>query len=71
MKILYFDCFSGLSGDMILGALVDVGVPLSYLQKELSKLPLKGYKLTVKKEKRMEIYGKKVKVKSLIKKDSP
>ncbi|WP_055069798.1 nickel pincer cofactor biosynthesis protein LarC [Clostridium massiliamazoniense] len=40
MKILYYDCFSGISGDMNLGALVDLGVPFSYLVKELDKLGL-------------------------------
>jgi len=47
MKIAYFDCFSGASGDMILGALVDLGVSLDYLKKELGKLKLDGY--TIKK----------------------
>ena len=38
MRILYYDCFSGISGDMNLGALVDLGVPGDYLLKELKKL---------------------------------
>ena len=46
MKIAYFDCFSGISGDMILGALVDAGVPFDRLQEGLSKLNLDGYTLT-------------------------
>ena len=40
MKIAYFDCFSGISGDMTLGALVDVGVEPGALKAELSKLKL-------------------------------
>ena len=40
MKIAYFDCFSGISGDMTLGALVDVGVPPDLLTEELSTLKL-------------------------------
>ncbi len=40
MKIAYFDCFSGISGDMTLGALVDVGVDPRVLKTELSKLKL-------------------------------
>ncbi len=40
MKIAYFDCFSGISGDMTLGALVDVGIEPSALRAELSKLKL-------------------------------
>ena len=43
----YFDCFSGISGDMTLGALIDLGAPVDWLQNELSRLPLNGFKLTV------------------------
>ena len=42
-KIAYFDCFSGASGDMILGALLDAGLDLEYLQQELAKLGLSHY----------------------------
>ncbi len=52
MKLAYFDCHSGISGDMILGALVDLGVPLTTIQKELKKLKLKGYEISSKKVKR-------------------
>lgn len=45
MKIAYFDCFSGVSGDMILGALVDAGLALEDLKKSLSHLAIKGYTL--------------------------
>ncbi|MDH4028885.1 MAG: LarC family nickel insertion protein, partial [Nitrospirota bacterium] len=50
--IAYFDCFSGISGDMILGALVDAGVSVSRLASELSHLPVKGYRLESKKVER-------------------
>lgn len=40
MKILYFDCYAGISGDMTIGALLDLGVPLAHLRGELSRLPL-------------------------------
>ncbi len=40
MKILYYDCFSGISGDMNLGAMIDLGVDGGYLKEELSKLGL-------------------------------
>src|SRR4029450_7427442 len=43
MKTLYFDCFSGISGDMTIGALLDLGVGLDYLRAELRKLPIEGY----------------------------
>jgi len=43
MKTLYFDCFSGISGDMTIGALLDLGVKLDYLRTELRKLPVEGY----------------------------
>jgi uncharacterized protein (TIGR00299 family) protein len=46
--LAYFDCFCGISGDMTLGALLDLGTPLEWLQKELSRLPIKGFQLTAK-----------------------
>jgi uncharacterized protein (TIGR00299 family) protein len=48
MRVAYFDCFSGIAGDMILGALIDLGVGVPFLSKELKKLPLSGYALQVK-----------------------
>ncbi len=48
MKIAYFDCFSGISGDMILGALIDLGIKVEELEHELRKLPLQ-YQLQVEK----------------------
>ena len=47
MKIAYFDCFAGASGDMILGALLDAGVEPEVWQEELSKLNLFGYELEI------------------------
>jgi hypothetical protein len=43
MKVAYLDLFCGLSGDILLGALVDAGLPLAELKRGLAKLPLKGY----------------------------
>ena len=43
----YFDCFSGISGDMALGALIDLGAPVDWLQNELSRLPLSGFRLAI------------------------
>jgi pyridinium-3,5-bisthiocarboxylic acid mononucleotide nickel chelatase len=45
MKVAYFDCPSGASGDMILGALVDAGVPFEALERELAGLGVEGYRL--------------------------
>ena len=42
MKIAYFDCFAGVSGDMILGALLDAGLKLKELERALSHVPVKG-----------------------------
>jgi len=45
MKTLYFDCFSGISGDMTIGALLDLGLDFDYLKSELKKLAVDGYEL--------------------------
>ncbi len=49
MRIAYFDCFSGASGDMILGSLVDAGLSLEHLKAELGRLRLAHYDLQAKK----------------------
>jgi uncharacterized protein (TIGR00299 family) protein len=49
MRIAYLNCFSGISGDMIIGALIDAGLKKERLEKELNKLNLSGYRLEVKK----------------------
>lgn len=46
MRIAYFDCFSGISGDMTIGALVDLGVPVDFLIEHIRKLPLTGFELS-------------------------
>lgn len=60
MRIAYFDCFSGISGDMILGALVDMGLDIDYLRKEFKKLSISGYDVMAKKVEKNHIYGTKV-----------
>ncbi len=62
MKILSYDCFSGISGDMNLGAMIDLGVDKDYLINELKKLNLDGWELDVVKEQRHGITGTKVTV---------
>ena len=62
LKIAYLDCFSGISGDMCLGALVDAGVSLKKLLRELEKIPLKGYEVRVRKVKRAGITATKADV---------
>ena len=44
-RVVYFDCASGASGDMLLGAVVDLGLPVEELRAELARLPLSGYTL--------------------------
>jgi uncharacterized protein (TIGR00299 family) protein len=62
LKIAYFDCFSGVSGDMILGALVDAGLEVSELEVELSQLPVRGFRLQAEKTTRRGISGTKLSV---------
>src|SRR5438093_8371804 len=48
MKLLYLDCFAGISGDMFLGALIDLGVSEDALRKELAKLKPPGYTISTR-----------------------
>ena len=63
MKIISYDCFSGISGDMNLGAMIDLGIDKTYLLNELNKLNIKGWELIVQKDQRHGISGTKVTVK--------
>ena len=47
MKILYFDCFAGAAGDMILGALLDAGLPFEELKRALGSLAVEGWDVSV------------------------
>jgi pyridinium-3,5-bisthiocarboxylic acid mononucleotide nickel chelatase len=49
MKLAYFDCFSGISGDMTLGALVDAGCAVEHLRSELLGLQVPGWEMTAEK----------------------
>jgi uncharacterized protein (TIGR00299 family) protein len=66
MKVLCYDCFSGISGDMNLGAMIDLGIDLSYLRSELGKLNLQGWDLYAEKAQRHGITGTKVTVKQTV-----
>jgi uncharacterized protein (TIGR00299 family) protein len=59
---LHFDCFSGISGDMTLGALIDVGVPFADLVQELKKLRISGFQLRKRRLRRGAIHATKVDV---------
>jgi uncharacterized protein (TIGR00299 family) protein len=57
MKTLYLDIFSGISGDMFLGAMIDIGVDAAVLEAELAKLSLGGYQLHVGRKTKANIEG--------------
>lgn len=57
MKIAYFDCFSGISGDMTIAALLDAGLPMRVLSDGLKKLGIKGYELRRERVRRQAISG--------------
>jgi uncharacterized protein (TIGR00299 family) protein len=62
MRTLYLDTFSGISGDMMLGLLIDLGVDFNEIKQELGKLPISGYRLEQRQEKRHGIGGIRVEV---------
>lgn len=62
MRILYYDCFAGISGDMNLGAMIDLGVDATYLENELQKLNIEGFHLEITKDLRRGISGTKAEV---------
>jgi hypothetical protein len=62
MHVAYFDCFSGISGDMTLGALLDLGFSESRLREGLSALPVGGYRIRVTREERQGLAGTSVHV---------
>ena len=61
-RVAYLDCSSGASGDMLLGALVDLGLSVDALRSELAKLPLKGYRIEAHKVHRSGLHATKVDV---------
>ncbi len=63
--ILYLDLFSGAAGDMLLGALVDLGLPLEALRAELGKMDLSGYELEAERQVRGGVSGTRLRVRDL------
>ncbi len=63
MKTLYLDCFAGISGDMTIGALLDLGLDFAYLKQELAKLGVEGYELSLERVDRSGINAAKFDVK--------
>ena len=61
-RLVYFDAFSGISGDMILGAFLDMGFPLSVLEDHLKKLELTGFQLLAERAARGAITGTRVEI---------
>ncbi|RJQ53291.1 MAG: nickel pincer cofactor biosynthesis protein LarC [Actinobacteria bacterium] len=62
MRVAYFDCFSGVSGDKTLGAMIDLGVPLDLLEQELRKVALGSYELESTSVLKNEIAATRIKV---------
>ncbi len=62
--LAYFDCFSGISGDMTLGALIDLGVPVDWLKESICNIPLKDFDLSVSSVSKNGIGAKRVEVKT-------
>ena len=60
MRIAYFHSIGGASGDMMLGALVDAGVSLKALKGELAKLPVSGFRISARQERRAGLLGTRV-----------
>ena len=62
MKAVYFDCFNGISGDMILGALFDLGLDRDSWLGELDKLGISGYEVRIEKKKKGSLMGTDVEI---------
>jgi|Deesub1362A_J573_1020465.scaffolds.fasta_scaffold00215_5 hypothetical protein len=62
MRVLYWDCFAGISGDMALGSLIDAGANPEELRTILARLPLEGWTLEIRDEKRCGLRGTKAEV---------
>jgi len=70
MRILYFDCFAGIAGDMTVAALIELGLPLETLREGLAALPLSGYTLESSRVDRHGVAGTSFRV-TLLQEDQP
>ena len=68
--LAYFDCFSGISGDMTLGALIDLGISLDWLQDQLRRIPLTDFTISARPVQRHGIHATSVQVDTLDSKTS-
>ncbi|MDD5439497.1 MAG: nickel pincer cofactor biosynthesis protein LarC [Candidatus Omnitrophica bacterium] len=66
MKIAYFDCSSGASGDMVIASFLDAGFPLAALKKELNKLRVKGYSIRTETVKRHHLAATRIEFRSAV-----
>ena len=57
MKIAFLDCFSGISGDLFLGSLLDAGLSFDELSRRLKSLPFENYRIETRREARNQLYG--------------
>ena len=64
--IAFFDCFSGIAGDMVLGALVDAGVPLEVIGAPLDKISLEPFQLEAVRVERHGIAATAVRVRTFV-----
>jgi pyridinium-3,5-bisthiocarboxylic acid mononucleotide nickel chelatase len=62
MALAYFDCFSGVAGDMIIGSLLDAGLPFADFKAEIDKLGLSGFEISARKVVKGNIEGTKFSV---------
>ena len=64
MRLAYFDCIAGISGDMALGALIDAGADFDLLREELAKLPLEPFDIEVQDVEMNGLHAKRVEVRA-------
>ena len=70
-RVLYFDCFSGISGDMTLGALIDAGLPFEALKHALGSLAVSGYEVTARRVLRARVSATKFSVTEHLRTSAP